>query len=220
MFALAPLQIHPGAAIFAWLMLAAAAGWAGAAGLAVLTAVAVAVAPAAAFLSALRRLRWLLLALLAVFGYATPGAPVIPALDLYSPTREGLAAGLTQVWRIALVVALLLGATGGMERRRLLSGLYALIAPLARFGVAVERVSVRLSLTLDYAANLARLDTREVLESLAGRELPSHVPEDRVHIDRPRLRARDGLALAVAAALAWAALVGGPAAGDWVTGLA
>lgn len=99
------------------------------------------------FFRLLRRIRWILLSLLVIYAFATPGKTIFPE----GPTREGLIAGTTQAWRIVLTIALLAFLQGSTSREKILSGIYTLLLPLKRLGIGVERIAVRLLLTLHYA---------------------------------------------------------------------
>lgn len=103
------------------------------------------------FLNIVQRTRWILISLLVIYAFATPGMYLFPQAGSLSPTMEGLRAGALQIWRLlALLAALaLLLRTTGMDA--LLSGLYTLMKPLKPIGVNAERVAVRLWLTLRYA---------------------------------------------------------------------
>jgi energy-coupling factor transport system permease protein len=101
----------------------------------------------------LRRARWLLLSLLLIYAFATPGEFVPGLPEWLSPTYEGLHSGLLQALRLVIMLAALacLLATG--SRETWISGIYALLRPLALFGVSPERFAVRLWLTLHYVEN-------------------------------------------------------------------
>ncbi len=106
-----------------------------------------------------RRSRWLLLSLLLVYAYTTPGSLIWPALGSVSPSWQGLQYGLLRSARMLLMLAGLAILMTYLGRQQLLSGLYQLLSPLKYLGIQVERVAVRLWLTLDYAET-ALADTR------------------------------------------------------------
>lgn len=101
----------------------------------------------------LKRLRWLILTMLLVYAFNTPGEYIHLGSDsLWSiaPTYEGLYAGVSQVLRLSVVImalALLLVRT---NRDSLIGGLYILFKPFSYLGLDPERFSVRLWLTLYY----------------------------------------------------------------------
>ena len=94
------------------------------------------------------RLRWLFIAILLVYGWWTPGEPLLPAAGSFSPVREGLYTGLLRVAALLLIVSavnLLVSSTG---RGQLLAALYALTSPILTHERR-ERFAVRLLLTLE-----------------------------------------------------------------------
>ncbi len=104
----------------------------------------------------LKRLRWLILTMLLVYAFNTPGEYInfgyVNPLPI-APTYEGLEAGISQAFRLCVVVmalALLLART---NRDFLIGGLYTLFKPLSSFGLDPERFAVRLWLTLYYVEN-------------------------------------------------------------------
>lgn len=155
-FALSPpdLYFHPATKILLWLGFAVAVQefdlplLGASSALAVL---ALLITRAGASLNMLRRSRWLLLSLLLVYAFATPGDPVFPELGTFSPTIQGLLGGGTQAWRLALLLATLALLLHTCPRENLLSGIYILLKPYRFLGLDPERIAVRLWLTLRYA---------------------------------------------------------------------
>jgi len=99
----------------------------------------------------LRRTRWIMLSLLLIYAYSTPGQPLLDALGMLSPSREGLADGLLQLARLLAALAGLAILLDRLHRQQLIAGLYTLFAPLQWLGLSRERFAVRLALTLHYA---------------------------------------------------------------------
>lgn len=94
------------------------------------------------------RLRWLLLAMLLVYGWWTPGVALLPAIGAWSPTTGGLYAGFLRVLSLLLIVAavhLLLQVT---SRRELLPAIMQLIGPVCTQS-GRERIAVRILLSLE-----------------------------------------------------------------------
>lgn len=119
-------------------------------------------------LALLRRLRWLLISLLVVYGWFTPGIALWPSLGAVTPTWEGLSEGLLRggsLLLIALAAQLLMLAT---PRPQLLAALYWLAWPLRVIGVSRERLAVRLALTLEAVPQLSTLMTPTLYQGLAG----------------------------------------------------
>ncbi|MGB7650777.1 MAG: hypothetical protein WBL62_06260 [Gallionella sp.] len=99
----------------------------------------------------LRRTRWILLSLLVIYAYATPGQAALPMLGDWSPVREGLQDGTAQLLKLLLALASLAILLEKLPRLQLIAGLYSLFSPLKFFGVSRERCAIRLALTLHYA---------------------------------------------------------------------
>lgn len=119
----------------------------------------------------LRRLRWLLLSLLVVYLWFTPGQPLLPALAS-QPTQEGVLEGLQ---RIAALVLLALAASllmQSMTREALIAALYRLLTPLRRLGVPAERIAVRITLTLEAVSQLQPLLTEQLRAHSASSRNP------------------------------------------------
>lgn len=103
----------------------------------------------------IRRTRWIILSLMLVYAYASPGQPVFQWLGVFSPSREGAADGALQLLRLVTALAALAVLLESVNRQKLIAGLYTLLAPLALAGVSRERLAVRLALTLQYAEVIA-----------------------------------------------------------------
>jgi len=103
------------------------------------------------FLQLLRRTRWIMLSLLLIYAYSTPGQPLSDSLGIFAPTREGLVDGMLQLARLLAALAGLAILLDRLHRQQLIAGLHTLFAPLQWLGLSRERLSVRLALTLHYA---------------------------------------------------------------------
>jgi energy-coupling factor transport system permease protein len=99
----------------------------------------------------LRRTRWIIISLLVVYAFMTPGVGMWTLPYVPSPTREGLLDGLMQLGRLLCVLAGLSILLTSLSQERLISGLYTLSYPLRFIAVSRERIAVRLALTLHYA---------------------------------------------------------------------
>jgi len=93
------------------------------------------------------RLRWLLLAMLAVYAWATPGQYLWSGW--LAPTREGLQLGFEQILRMLAVIASLQLLLQSQSRDALFAGLFALARPLDWLGISRERIAIRLALTME-----------------------------------------------------------------------
>ena len=146
--------MHPASLIMIWLAFALCLPWLRTADLSVMAAlffIPLLIRRSPEFLKLLRRTRWLMISLILVYAFATPGVAVLPLLGAYSPSREGLLSGGLQALRLAALLAGLAVLLAAMPRNRILAGLYFLLRPLARMGVDVDRVAARIWLTLHYA---------------------------------------------------------------------
>ncbi|MCX7627742.1 MAG: energy-coupling factor transporter transmembrane protein EcfT [Methylophilaceae bacterium] len=114
------------------------------------------------FLRLIKKARWLLLSMLLVYAYATPGEYVMLLPESMAPTHEGLHAGLQQAGRLVLMVAALSVLLATTPRQELIAGMYWLSWPLRFFGLAPERFAVRLWLTLHYVETMPKGALREV----------------------------------------------------------
>ena len=156
----------------------------------------------------LRRTRWIMLSLLLIYAYATPGAAVWAPLAQFSPTQEGLIDGLLQLCRLAFALAGLAILLCLLSQQQLIGGLYTLAYPLRYFGLSRERIAVRLALTLHYAET-AILDTSAnwrsgIEQMLAAEGASAEVKQDSIELHTPPFTLRDGLLLVMAGALlAW-----------------
>jgi energy-coupling factor transporter transmembrane protein EcfT len=99
----------------------------------------------------LRRTRWILVSLLLIYAYATPGEAALPMLGNWSPAREGLQDGAAQLLKLLAALASLAILLEKLPRLQLIAGLYSLFAPLNFLGISRERCAIRLALTLHYA---------------------------------------------------------------------
>lgn len=105
---------------------------------------AVSIAPAV-FRRLLRRSRWLLLAVLLLFGWMTPGMPV-PWLP--GATLDGLQQAMEQFSRLVISIAMVAMLLSRLDTVSLLTACHGLLHPLRLFGIDVDRLVLRLALTL------------------------------------------------------------------------
>lgn len=99
-------------------------------------------------LSMVVRLRWLLVAILLVYGWWTPGELLWPALGAVSPTLQGLGYGLARIFALLCIVSAVHFLLQVTERGQLVSSLMQLGAPFLG-PLARERFAVRVLLTLE-----------------------------------------------------------------------
>lgn len=158
-----------------------------------------------ASMAMLRRARWLLLSLLLIYGFATPGPEISMGAISLPLSRAGLEAGLLQAWRLVLMIAglgLLLALT---SRSELIGGMHAILSPLRPIGLDPDRAAVRLSLTLEYARELGRPADKSWRQMLADALEPDADPPSRVVIPRAACSWRDPAVIAAAALILVAA---------------
>jgi energy-coupling factor transporter transmembrane protein EcfT len=201
--------MHAGTILLLWtaaaLLVQMTEGWR----LAVLSAAAL----AAALVSArqhcarlLMRIRVLLLAILVLFAWFTPGEAIFMDWPRLSPSREGLLLALAHAGRLLALVCWVAVLLARMPPDRLVSGLYTLARPCCAFGLSAERLALRLLLVLRYADSAREnghdwrswLSTSDEGDSKSSGEI--------VHLVRERPGAADAAALAAAACLLAVAL--------------
>ncbi|MCG5500596.1 hypothetical protein LQ952_07200 [Ectothiorhodospira sp. B14B] len=101
------------------------------------------------FLEMSRRLKWFFLSIILIFGWFTPGTPLLEWAGAWSPAREGLVMGLQRTLVLVLAVAAVVWLLQVTSRESLVKGLLWLTRPLAPLGLPRERFAVRLVLTLE-----------------------------------------------------------------------
>lgn len=149
------------------------------------------------FLKMLHRSKWLLLTLMLIFSFSTPGEFVHGWPSALAPTYEGFDAGVVQLIRLVIMLAglsILLECTG---RDALVAGFYALLRPLGGLGLPVDRLTVRLWLTLNYVErNPDHLASRQsVLDGL--NDIAPDVACHSIRFSIPALTRYDGMAIVV-----------------------
>ena len=90
--------------------------------------------------------RWLWLALILIYAWTVPGSLLWPS-D-FSPTSEGLLAGLERVARLVLMLAALSRMLAEFSAYQLAAGIYLLAKPFGSLGVDRRALAVRIALTL------------------------------------------------------------------------
>lgn len=146
--------LHPASLILIWLAFAFCIPWLRPAELMAIVflfSLPLLLRHSAHYLKLLRRSRWLLISLILVYAFVTPGVAAISVLGAYSPSREGLLSGALQALRLISLLATLALLLATTSRDRILAGLYFLLRPFVLIGVDVDRVAARIWLTLHYA---------------------------------------------------------------------
>lgn len=157
------------------------------------------------FIQLVRRTRWIMLSLLLIYAYSTPGQPLSDMLGLFSPSREGVSDGVLQLARLLAALAGLAILLERLHRQQLVAGLYTIFAPLHWLGMPRERAAVRLALTLHYA-ELAMLRGRgrwqDILNSLFE---PHHETTRQIELPLYRFAPGDVLLMVAALLMLWLA---------------
>ena len=160
-----------------------------------------------------RRTRWIMLSLLLIYAYSTPGQALPESLGAFGPTREGLADGVLQLVRLLAALAGL-AILLRLHRQQLISGLYTLFAPLQWLELSRERFAVRLALTLHYAEVAMLRGKGNWQDVLNGLFEPYGTTEDRgqktgdreMELPLIRFSVADALLLSGAILMFWLAL--------------
>lgn len=203
------MKFHPAAQILTWCLLVATiqaltlATLLPVAGLILLAAM---VVSRHGFMLLLRRTRWIMLSLLMIYAYSTPGQPLSDTLGVFGPSREGLADGVLQLTRLLAALAGLAMLLERLDRQQLIAGLYTLFAPLQLMGVSRERVAVRLALTLHYAEIAMLRETHSWQGSLRSLFEPHEEAVKQMELVLYRINIRDAWLVGVALLLLFEAL--------------
>ena len=98
----------------------------------------------------LKRIRFILLAIVILFAGFTPGEAVLVDWPALSPSREGILLAYEHAARVAVVVLFVALLMEHLSPTRLVGALHALIRPLNALGVPADRVAVRTLLVLRF----------------------------------------------------------------------
>lgn len=106
-----------------------------------------ALAPARS-LRLVRRVRFIVLAIVTLFAGFTPGEAVFVDFPRLSPSREGVLLAWEHAARVLLVVLLVAVLLERLPPTRLIGAIHALMRPFAAIGFPADRVAVRTLLVL------------------------------------------------------------------------
>lgn len=98
----------------------------------------------------IKRVRWLLMVMLGVYVFGTPGQYVDVPFKWLRPTYEGFTLGMQQALKMTTMLAALSLLLSSTSRTQLVSGLYQLMSLFSWTGISAERFTSRLWLTLEY----------------------------------------------------------------------
>lgn len=160
------------------------------------------------FYTLLRRARWLLISIMAIYAFATPGELLPQFPDAIAPTYEGLATGGLQSLRLAMMLAALAALLASTSRDAIMAGIYLMLMPLRPLGVSPDRFAARLWLTLHYVEAMPPDSFRHLKQGgwrLDALEIPGERP-DRIRIEFPSFTVLDAIVLALIPLSVWAAL--------------
>lgn len=150
---------------------------------------------------AVQRMRWLLLATALLAGWYVPGLPLWPA-KAWSPSWQGLQLGAAQALRLLLMALSLRLLWRHYGSGAMLAAVLHLLQPWRAAGVPVQRVAVRLVLTLQYAEALLATQPKPSLAWLQQQLLAqqgSQTQPDQVELGFYPWHSRDSWLLLVAA---------------------
>lgn len=99
------------------------------------------------FIRLLRRLRWLLLAVILTFAFGTPGRLVVADVT-FGPTFEGLATALRSLTHLVAMAASVAVLLNGLSPGRLTGAIHRLIHPLSHDYPSPDSFALRLQLVL------------------------------------------------------------------------
>lgn len=135
------------------------------------------------FTRMLKRLRWLLLFMLVIYAFNTPGQFVNHWPLSISPTYEGVWYGLNQALKI---IIMLLGVTlllFSVSREAFIGAIYQLLKPLVFIGIDRSRFAVRLWLTLTYVDSQPKIQNFTLLKDLTKQLQQTFQADLSEHID-------------------------------------
>lgn len=145
----------------------------------------------------LLRTRWILLSVLLVFSYGSPGDALWPQLGAFSPVTDGVVAGFVQTLKLTTMLAGLAILLALLSQSQLIAGLYMLLSPLSHLGFERERIVVRLALVLDYAENIMHYTARNLSGSIEQLLAPVQGGRESVELESASFSIRDWMLLAV-----------------------
>lgn len=148
-------------------------------------------------LTLLRRTRWVMISLLVIYTFMTPGTALWTLPYMPDPTREGLLDGLMQLSRLICVLAALSILLTSLSQSRLISGLYVFAYPLRYIGLSRERIAVRLGLTLQYAERAMEETAKDWRSSIEHALAPEDDHGSGFELTLQKLTWTDGILFAV-----------------------
>lgn len=102
------------------------------------------------YMRLIRRMRWILIFLMMIYAFNTPGEYWAGWAHAWAPTYEGVRLGADQALRLALLLAALAILLASTTREHLIAGIFQMLKPLQQWIGSPDRFAVRLWLTLHY----------------------------------------------------------------------
>lgn len=118
----------------------------------------------------IKRLRWLLLSIIMLSLWFTPGEALLNEYEKWSPTKEGLEFGLL---RIAILVEIVLAVNIMLlttSTERLIAALQWLLHPLIWTGITSDKLALRIAMTLE-AVKHPFIDMSELVKRSQGKSV-------------------------------------------------
>ncbi len=120
----------------------------------------------------LRRMRWLFISIAVTYLWFTPGVPLVPLLQEYSPTTEGVGEAALRIATLALIVVLVNLLLHTTSREELIGAIRWLVGPLSLFGLERDRLALRMVLVLDSVDEIQALLQQQMRTfSVEGRKI-------------------------------------------------
>jgi len=138
-----------------------------------------------------KRVRYLLLAIVVLFAGFTPGEALLVDWPRLSPSREGAVLALEHAARILAVVLCVAVLMERLPAQRMVSAIHALLRPFETLGFPATRVAVRLLLVLRLVESGAPKGWQSWLHDVEDE------PGEAIEVIREHLGLRDIAAVAV-----------------------
>lgn len=123
----------------------------------------------------LLRLKWLFLSIFLIYVILTPGIPLLVATGAYI-TVEGVIQGLLRIGALVVLITAVNLLIRPSRQDELIFAIIWLLNPLRRFRFPVDRLAVRMVLTLNYVQEFQNLLAKE---NVAGSESSALAVNDR-----------------------------------------
>ncbi len=136
----------------------------------------------------LRRMKLFFISIVLLYSWFTPGQLILPGLENWSPSLEGLLLGAERIVALIILVIAVDSFLNLMSRQQILTALYYFFYPLHFIGFNRERFMLRTLLTLEAATNNTSFSLPEI----------TNAPKDvSAYLDRMSLLVRDLIAAPV-----------------------